>query len=100
MTRQILEGSSLAKFEDSTIQGGTETLEHLTEVLGNMGSSVFPRQALQMEKHYNMRRYMRKPYKLKMREYMPGEEELNNDLQYFPAFINGSQLMEDELLDM
>ena len=42
MTRRILEGSSLAKFEDSTIQRGTETLEHFTEVLNNMESYVFP----------------------------------------------------------
>jgi hypothetical protein len=48
-------------------------------------SYVFPRQALQMEKRY-MRRYMRKPPKLKMREYMSRVEELNNNLQYFPAF--------------
>jgi hypothetical protein len=27
-------------------------------------------------------------------------EELNDDLQYFPAFLNGSQLMEDKLLDI
>jgi hypothetical protein len=65
MTRRILEGSLLAKFEDSTIQCGTETLEHFTEVLDNMGSSVFPRWALLMEKRY-MRPYMRKPRKLKM----------------------------------
>jgi hypothetical protein len=63
MTRQILEGSLLAKFEDSTIQRGTETLEHFKEVLKGMGSYVFPRQALQMEKWY-MQRYMRKPCKL------------------------------------
>jgi hypothetical protein len=60
MTRRILKGSSLAKFEDSTIQRGTETLEHFTEVLDDMGSYVFPPRALQMEKR-NMGRYMRKP---------------------------------------
>ena len=27
-------------------------------------------------------------------------EELNNELQYFPAFVHGSQLMEDKLLDI
>jgi hypothetical protein len=35
-----------------------------------------------------------------MQEYMSRVEELNNDLQYFPAFVNGSKLMEDELLDI
>ena len=43
MTRRILEGSSLAKFEESTIERGTETLEHFTKVLEDMGSYVFPR---------------------------------------------------------
>ena len=79
MTRRILEGSSLAKFEDSMTQRGTKTLEHFDEVLDDMGSYVFPRRALQMEKRY-MRHYMRKPRKLQMREYMSRVEELNNDL--------------------
>jgi hypothetical protein len=52
-----------------------------------------------MEKHY-MHHYMRKPHNLKMREYMAQVEELNNDLQYFPAFAIGSRLVEDELLDI
>jgi hypothetical protein len=99
MTRRILEGASLAKFEDSTLTRGTETLEHFTQVLEDMGAYVFPRRALQMEKRY-MRRYMRKPRKLKMREYMARVEELNNDLRYFPTFVPGATLHQDELLDI
>jgi hypothetical protein len=99
MTRRILEGAALAKFEEATATRGTETLEHFEEVLDDMGSYVFPHRALQMEKRY-MRRYMRKPRKLKMREYMARVEELNNDLRYFPAYVQGSRLLEDELLDI
>ena len=54
---------------------------------------------LQMEKHF-MRRYMRKPRKFKMREFMAWVEELNHDLHCFPEFIPGSRLLEDELLDI
>jgi hypothetical protein len=50
--KDILEGYLLAKFEDSTIQHETKTLEHFTEVLEEMGSYIFPPQALQMEKRY------------------------------------------------
>jgi hypothetical protein len=99
MTRRILEGAALAKFEESTADRGTETLEHFEEVLQDMGSYVFPRRALQMEKRY-MRRYMRKPRKLKMREYLARVDELNNDLRYFPSFVMGARLVEDELLDI
>jgi hypothetical protein len=99
MKRRILEGASLAKFEDSTATRGTETLEHFTQVLEDMGAYVFPRRALQMEKRY-MRRYMRKPRALKMREYMARVEELNHDLRYFPTFMPGARLLEDELLDI
>jgi hypothetical protein len=99
MTRRILEGASLAKFEDSTVTRGTETLEHFTQVLEDMGAYVFPRRVLQMEKRY-MRRYMRKPRKLKMREYMARVEELNHDLRYFPTYAPGTRLHEDELLDI
>jgi hypothetical protein len=99
MTRRILEGAALAKFEEATTTRGTETLEHFGQVVDDMGAYVFPRRALQMEKRY-MRRYMRKPRRLKMREYMARVEELNNDLRYFPAYVNGSRLLEDELLDI
>jgi hypothetical protein len=99
MTRRILEGAALAKFDDATTSRGTETMEHFSQVLDDMGNYVFPRRALQLEKRY-MRRYMRKPRNLKMREYMARVEELNNDLGYFPSFMQGSRLVEDELLDI
>jgi hypothetical protein len=99
MTRRILEGAALAKFEDSVLDRGTETLDHFTLVLEDMSNYVFPRRALQMQKRF-MRRYMRKPRKLKMREFMARVEELNHDLRYFPVFVPGARLLEDELLDI
>jgi hypothetical protein len=42
MTRHILEGASLAKFEESTTTHGTETLGHFGQVLDDMGAYVFP----------------------------------------------------------
>ena len=50
MTRSILEGAALAKFEDATTSRGTETMEHFGQVLDDMGNYVFPRRALQLEK--------------------------------------------------
>jgi hypothetical protein len=99
MTRRIPEGAALAEFEDATTSRGTEMMEHFGQVLDNMGNYVFPRRALQLEKRY-MRRYMQKPRNLKMQEYMARVEELNNDLGYFPSFMQGSRLVEDELLDI
>ena len=64
MTRRILEGAALAKFEDLAHDHGTETLKHFALVLEDMGTYVFPRRSLQMETRF-MRRYMRKPRKLK-----------------------------------
>jgi hypothetical protein len=99
MARRILEGAALARFEASVIENGTETLEHFALVIEDMGEYVFPRRALQMEKRF-MQRYMRKPRKLKMRDFMARVEELNHDLRYFPTFVPGARLLEDELLDI
>jgi hypothetical protein len=99
MARRVLEGAALAKFEASVVERGTETLEHFALVIGDMGAYVFPQRALQMEKRF-MRRFMRKPRKLKMREFMARVEELNHDLRYFPAYVAGARLLEDELLDI
>ncbi len=99
MTRRILEGAALTKFEDSVLNRGTETLNHFTLVLEEMSNYVFPRRVLQMQKRF-MRRYMRKPRKLKMREFVARVEELNHDLRYFPVFVAGARLLEDELLDI
>jgi hypothetical protein len=99
MARRVLEGAALARFEDSATDRGTETLEHFATVIEDMGAYVFPRRALQMEKRF-MRRFMRKPRKYKMREFMARVEELNHDLRYFPTFVPGARLLEDELLDI
>jgi hypothetical protein len=50
ITRQILKGGALAKFEESTAVQGTETLEHFTQVVDDMGAYIFSRRVLQMEK--------------------------------------------------
>jgi hypothetical protein len=47
-----------------------------------------------------MRRYMRKPQTLKMKEYMARIEELNNYLKMFPGYHDGMELQDDELLDL
>lgn len=99
MARRVLEGAALARFEASVVDRGTETLEHFALVIEDMGEYVFPRRALQMEKRF-MRRFMRKPRKLKMREFMARVEELNHDLRYFPTFVPGARLLEDELIDI
>jgi hypothetical protein len=89
--------AALAKFEEAMrTTRGTETLEHFGQVMDDMvGAYIFSQRALQMEKCY-----MKKPQRLKMHEYMARVEELNNDLQYFPAYVNGSKLLEDELLNI
>jgi hypothetical protein len=50
MTRRILEGVALAKFEEAMATRGTETLEQFGQVMDDMGTYIFPRRALQMEK--------------------------------------------------
>jgi hypothetical protein len=96
MARRVLEGAALARFNASVIERGTETLEHFALVIDDMGAYVFPRKALEIEKRF-LRRDLKKPRKLKMREFLTRVDEINHDLRYFPAFVPGARILEDEL---
>ena len=104
VARRLLEGDALTAFENAaTAEGVTETLDNCQKCLNKVASHVFPPTAAQMQKHF-LRRVVRKPASMKIREYAARIQELNN---YLPSFPPGpgatravTKLEEDELVEL
>ena len=99
MARRLLDGDALAAFDSAAQESGTETNEHFTAVLEKMATHIFPKRALAMQRRY-MRRFMRKPHDMRMREFLARLNELNGYLPYFPDGTEASKLPDDELIDI
>ncbi len=101
LARTVLKDKAETSFETAA-QGLTETNENLEQVLMAVTRSVFPPRAAQQQKRW-MRRYMRKPADVKIREHVARVEELNAYLPQFPpAEVDGEaiqSLPRDELCD-
>lgn len=105
--RRILQGDALATFNKAATKQGTETQAHLVLVLDAVTKHVFPVNSLQKQKRY-MRRFMRKPRDMSIKEYNARLEELNTYLSWFcdevaeatPSPQVTQQLSEDELKDI
>ena len=100
--RRLLEGNALTVFDLKAAELGTQTLEHLGEVLRSLRDQVFPQRALQQQKRY-MRRALSKPRHMPIRTYVNRVLELNDQLENFPGTgneIHGTKLPEDEVLDL
>ena len=99
MARRLLEGDALAAFERAATAHGGQTVANMTLCLQDLRTHVFPLRALQNQKRY-MRRNMRKPKEMTMREYANRVQELNTALQQFPPFGANQELPDDEVLEI
>ena len=99
MTKRLLEGDPLIQFENAIALHGEETDEHFQQVMRDLILYVFPRKALRIQKRY-MRRQMRKPQSMKVRDFVARVQEINNCLSQFPPFGDAQTLPEDEILDI
>ena len=100
MTRRILDGDTLAKFNAKATELGAETVAHHSQCLNAVTEHVFPQRALQYQRRY-MRRYMRKPAKTSTREFSARLQELNAYLKEFPPFGGDDQMLaEDDLAEI
>jgi hypothetical protein len=93
--RSMLKGDALATFNNAAVVTGAETNPNFELCLRELAKNVFPKRALRIQKRY-MRRYMRKPREMKMREYRNRVIELNGYLERFPNSFNAAQKLEEE----
>jgi hypothetical protein len=95
--RQVLKGDALAHFNYTATERVNEDEEDFIECIKALTKHVFPQRALQVQKRY-MRRFMRKPREMKMREYRNRVVELNGHLARFPPEFDEKQKLDDEEL--
>jgi hypothetical protein len=100
MTRRLLEGDALAAFNKAATATGNETNTNYATTMRELAKHVFPKNALALQRQW-FHRYMRKPSKHTMREYVARVIEINEMLVEFPSGFNTSQLIqEDEIKDL
>ena len=89
--RRILQGDALATFDKAATKHGNETTNNLKLCLDEVTKHVFPNCALQKQKRY-MRRALRKPRDMSIKEYDARLEELNNMLKWFCDEVDNTRL--------
>jgi len=102
VARRLLEGDALARFNHVAEANGNETVPNFDKCLDEVTAHVFPKRALQTQKRF-MRRFLRKPPSLKIREYVARVVEINDMLELFPPSKEGetaTKLPSDEILDL
>ena len=98
MIRRLLMGDVLSTFNAKARVLTTETNANLKICLNAVTETVFPKKAMQTQKRY-MRRMLRKPIDLKIRDYFARYEELNDYLESFPPFGPNQRLPNDEVME-
>ena len=99
MTRHLLEGDAQAKFNEAVTTHGETSDENYTKVMDAVATHVLPVKGLAYQKRY-MRRFMRKPSNMKIREFVARVNELNDYLKQFPPKSENQELQPDELKDI
>jgi hypothetical protein len=95
----LLQGDALSAFVTAPARIGGETMVNFQTVLNELTTHVFPQRALQQQKRY-MRRWMRKPKTMQIRDFVTRVVELNDYLPKFPPFGADQKLQDDELMDI
>ena len=99
MARRLLKGDALTAFNNGSTQYATESTATFNAVIKTLTAHVFPMKALQQQKRY-MRRFIRKPFDMKVQDFVSRMGELNEYLTSFPNATPGipaSKLPENEI---
>ena len=99
IARRLLQGDALAAFNRAAAAAGTETVENFRTCVEELKKHVFPRKALSSQKRY-MRRFLRKPRDMPIREFVTRLVEINELLVEFPPSGPNNKLPMDELMDI
>ena len=102
MARRLLKGDALTAFNNASTAHASESRNSFNAVIKSLTAHVFPMKALQQQKRY-MRRFLRKPFDMKVQEFVSRMGELNEYLTSLPSATPGiaaTKLPEDEVLDI
>ena len=99
LARRVLQGDALAAFNEAAEQAGNESNDNFELALRGLITHVFPRKALLNQKRY-MRRYLRKPQDMPIREFMNRLTEINEYLPQFPPFDGTNKLSVEEIMEI
>lgn len=95
--RTVLRGDALATFNHDLVQAGDDTDPSVEAVLRQLTTHVFPHNALRDQERY-MRRRVRKPMDMTVREFRSRLIELNDYLARFPPNFSENQKMTDAVI--
>ena len=89
----MFKGNALSAFKRFAADHDTETPGHLLECLNDLIEHILPNRALTYQKRA-MRRFMRKPADMTIKDFMARLTKINAYLEFFPPFaaINLYQL--------
>lgn len=110
MARRIFTGEALTAFNNAAndvysaedmSDKGEENLTNYEKVILKVAAAVFPIRAYVTQKQA-MRRFMRKPKEMKIRDYVDRLLEINGYLKYFPTNTGerATVLPDDEIMDI
>ena len=97
-----LKGECLATFKLKSTRFAQRTVPNFEVILNQMTSHIFPVNAYREQKRY-LRRYVKKPKDLSVRDFISRVQELNNYLDKFPTDVEGvmgTRLPDDELKEI
>jgi len=97
--RRLLQGDALAFFNQSAVKRVNETNENFYLTGNDLIMHMLPIRALSEQKCY-MRRHLRKPRDVKVRDFMTRLVELNHYLDTFPPFLADQMLPDDKIMDI
>ena len=95
IARRLLEGEPLSAFNAKASEVGTETVLHFKDCMDAVTQMVFPQRALQRQRRY-MRRNLRKPRDVTIRNFRTRLLELNSYLTEFPGTGGDAQKLDDD----
>jgi hypothetical protein len=84
MCRKVFQNEALTAFNNAAAATGNESVANLKTVFKKVAETVFPLRAYYTQKQA-MRRFMRKPKDMKIRDYVDRLQEINSYLLYFPV---------------
>ena len=89
MARRLLDGDALAAFDTTALTLEGETAEGFQHLINELTVHVFPDKAAQQQKRY-MRRALRKPVGMPVKELVTRVVEMNELLPFFPPHPNSN----------
>jgi hypothetical protein len=102
MCRKVFQNEALTAFNNAATLVGNETVVNLKTVFKKVAATVFPIKAYFTQKQA-MRRFMRKPKDMKIRDYVDRLQEINSYLIYFPVKDDeaaATSLPKEEMMDI